>query len=522
MAREALFASPWGRCRARVMRSAGRLLLLVAASMLLVSPLGSQVTPTSSASASGEPARRHAGIVKAVEKLVETIGHYGGTIGISVVEVQSGEVVAAHHDHDALNPASNMKLLTAAAALWHLSGTFQYRTAFYGKRNGSTVEDLALRGCGDPSLTAADLWDMVTELRRSGIRRVQGDILVDQSCFDDAYLPPGFEQQPNEWGYFRAPVSAIALNRNVITMSVYASAKDQPAAVWFDPPGYVDVAGSVKTDVAGSAQSVSVVLVPNGLRLTAKLGGSIPDKSHPIIVPKRVENPALFAGYAVRAMLAEHGIAASGGVRLGGDKARDVLVLHRSRPLSELLYELGKRSDNFYAEMLLKGLAAKDKGHGLSSADGAEVIIRYLKSMGALDDGTVIRNGSGLFDSNRVTAGTLTRVLRAAYLDPAMSAEYVAHLAIGGVDGTLHGRFASTKKHRVLRAKTGTLNDVASLSGYVLAPGGRSPLAFAIVVNNVGGKVTGARAAVDKCVSSIVRTVHRTQPETLGHADEGD
>lgn len=473
--------------------------------LLLALPSASQ-----SPSGSTQPARSYAAVSRSVDKLAATISKYGGKLGISIIDVESGQSIAAVHEHDALNPASNMKLLTAAAALSQLSGTWQYRTALYGKRNGAVVDELVLRGQGDPSLETVDLMAMVSELRNSGVRKIQGDILVDQSFFDDQYLPPGFEQQPNEWAYFRAPVSAVALERNALTMNVHPTAPDQPAAVSFIPPGIVDVAGTVKTS-DGGAQNVTLTLVPNGPRLTARIGGSIPQDAHTLSSPRRIDNPSLAPGYALRAILAEHGITVGGTVKPGGDKAREVLVQHRSRPMSELLYELGKRSDNFYAEMIFKSLAAKKKSKGLSAGDGAEMLLEYLKAASAYEDGTVIKNGSGLFDTNRVTPSTFTKVLRAASLEPAYSSEYVAQLAIGGVDGTLHGRFEGTKKLRLVRAKTGTLNDVVSLSGYVLSPAGRSPVAFSIVVNGVAGKVTGARAAMDKCVGTLVRAVARNK-----------
>ncbi|MBI5533204.1 MAG: D-alanyl-D-alanine carboxypeptidase/D-alanyl-D-alanine-endopeptidase [Deltaproteobacteria bacterium] len=493
----------------------------IAASLLLSFPSASQAPPASSPAASQVAPKQQAAIAKAVDKFAAAIAKYGGKTGVSVVDVETGQVIASYHDREALNPASNMKLLTAAAAMSQLTATYQYRTALYGKRNGAAVDELVLRGSGDPSLTTSDLWEMAAELRRSGVRKVQGDILVDQSAFDEQYLPPGFEQQPNEWAYFRAPVSAVALNRNVITMSVHPTTKEQAAVVSFDPPGVVDVTGSVKTSAAGP-EAVTLLLAPSGARLSAKVGGTIPEDSHAMVTPKRIDNPSVFAGYALRALLAEQGITVSGAVRTGGDKARNVLVMHRSRPLSELLYELGKRSDNFYAEMVFKGLGSKEKSRGQSSADGAEVVNRYLKAVGALDDGTVIKNGSGLYDTNRVTANTFTRVLRAAYLDPSFGSEYVSHLAIGGVDGTLHGRFNNLKKLRLVRAKTGTLNDVTALSGYVLSPGSRAPFAFSIVINGVAGKVTGARAALDKCASSIASAMLRSKgvPAVLPSGDD--
>jgi D-alanyl-D-alanine carboxypeptidase/D-alanyl-D-alanine-endopeptidase (penicillin-binding protein 4) len=175
-----------------------------------------------------------------------------------------------------------------------------------------------------------------------------------------------------------------------------------------------------------------------------------------------------------------------------------VLATHKSVELSALLYELGKMSDNFYAETVFKTLAGERKGRPAHSADSSEVVTKWLGDVGAFDPGMVIKNGSGLFDANRVTAAATVQLLRAAWQDPSMRDEYVAQLAIGGVDGTLRGRLKKEVHRRAVRAKTGTLDDAIALSGYVLGPPGKGPVAFSALFNKVEGKAYGARAAADR------------------------
>jgi D-alanyl-D-alanine carboxypeptidase/D-alanyl-D-alanine-endopeptidase (penicillin-binding protein 4) len=446
---------------------------------------------------------------EAVSSLTRTIHEYGGQLGIAILDVQSGELLAAQNDRRPMNPASNAKLFTAAAALSLLHGNYRYETGLYGEQKGANVAKLVLRGQGDPSLATKDLWDMVQDLKGLGVRRIDGDILVDQRFFDDNFIPPAFEQQPNEWAYFRAPVSAVALNENTVSMTVRPTAPDSAALVSFDPPGFVDPEGTVKTAEEGHPQSVRLELSPSNYRMAAHIGGFIADKDRPISFTRRVDNPSLLAGYALRALLISSGIAVGGDVKPGGEQTKTILVLHRSRPLSSLLYELGKDSNNFYAEMVLKTLGAERQGRPGKSGDGADLVVKYLKEIGAYEEGTVIKNGSGLYDANRVTASETVKLLRAAYRDSAISTEYLAQLSIGGVDGTLHKRFRELKDRRNLRAKTGTLEATAALSGYVLAPSTKSPIAFSIIVNNVAGKVTGTRTAMDKCADAIVRHLWR-------------
>lgn len=440
----------------------------------------------------------------AVRAIVHDGSLKGAQVGIAILDVDSGKVLAASNEHAALNPASNAKLYTAGAALALLHGDHRYETSLSGnlKKDG-VAGPLVLRGYGDPSLRTADLWGMVQELRTQGIRRVDGDILVDQKFYDDNFVPPAFEQQPNEWSYFRAPVSAIALNENCVTLTVRPSGVGGPAFTSFDPPGFVDAEGTVTTQDKG-ADNVGLQLVPNGKRLTAKIFGSVAEDTRVTRFTKRVDDPSLLAGYALKALLDKADIKVSGEVKPGTAKGRTI-VRHLSPPLSALLYPVGKNSDNFYAEMIFKTLGGEVKGPPAKSEGAAEAITAWLSKIGAMDNGVVIKNGSGLFNANRVTASSIVQLLRWAWRDPQVQPEYLAQLSIGGVDGTLEKRFRGEKTRRMVRAKTGTLDDAIALSGYVMGGGGKGPLAFAIVFNKVAGKQSGARAAADKLVEILAR-----------------
>lgn len=424
-------------------------------------------------------------------------------IGAVVMEVDSGEILAQYGEHTALNPASNAKLYTAAAALALLKGSHRYQTTLSGVANDGGVSGLVLRGNGDPSLETGHLYELARGLRAYGVRRVDGDLHVDHKFFDDQTTPPAFEQQPHEWAAFRAPVSAVALNANTITLSVRPTQPGSPAVAWFDPPGYVDVDGSVRT-VEEGADNVILALSPVGSRLTAKLAGTIGADAKLVRYSRRAEDPRLLAGYALKAIFAESGIKMTGDVRLGsGGEGGRVLARRESEQLSTLLYPVGKNSDNFYAEMIFKSIAAEVRGRPAKSDEAAAIVQKFLADNDLDDEGVVVKNGSGLFDANRTTAWSVAKLLRHAWRDSSIQNEFVAHLAIGGVDGTLHKRFRNTRAKRAIRAKTGTLADAISLSGYVLGPPGTSPIAFALLFNGVEGRGYAARLAADKLVELI-------------------
>jgi D-alanyl-D-alanine carboxypeptidase/D-alanyl-D-alanine-endopeptidase (penicillin-binding protein 4) len=443
-----------------------------------------------------------AAIDAAIKKLAADVKGWGGTVGVSVIDVGSGAAIAATSEHAPLNPASNAKLATAAAAIRLLGPQHRFLTGLYGKINGEGVDELVLRGDGDPSLSTRDLWAMAADLRAAGVRRVRS-ILVDQAWFDDAYVPPAFEQQPAEWAPFRAPIAAVSLNENTVLFQIRPAKDGADALVDVDPPGFVDLSGSIGTSKKGDPEKVTLGLEGKGARLTGKLGGTLPEGSRLLRVAKRVDDPRLLAGYALRAVLKQLGADVPAEVKAGGAKQKGLLVAHRSEELSQLAFALGKESDNFYAEMLFKAIGAQAKGRPATSDAAAAAVTSYLEGIGAMEPGVVVKNGSGLFDANRVTPASTTALLRAAFRDPRVGPDFVAQLSIGGVDGTMHGRFREWSKSRAVRAKTGTLDAVAALSGYVLPPPGRSPVAFSLLVNGIPGKVSAARGSMDAVVKAI-------------------
>jgi D-alanyl-D-alanine carboxypeptidase/D-alanyl-D-alanine-endopeptidase (penicillin-binding protein 4) len=485
---------------------------VVGRALALGAAFGAMVT--SSAPAASDPvdrapaAQADGRAADAVDKLAAEVKAWGGSLGVFAIDVETGGALVARGEHAPLNPASNAKLATAAAALRTLGPGHRFVTGLYGKITKDAVDKLVLRGDGDPSLGARDVRALAHELKAFGVKRVRA-LLVDQSAFDDRYVPPAFEQQPNEWAAFRAPVSPVSLDENTVTFTVRPTKRGENAVVAVDPPGLVEVAGSVATTAKGDAEKVTLSLEPRGSRLAAKLGGTAPEGRAAVFV-RRVDDPRLLAGLALRAALAEEGIEAPAPA-LGGERERRLLASHLSPRLAELLFALGKDSDNFYAETIFKAMAAKKRGEHeapsgdapAAATDAAEVVTRELSALHAFEPGVVIKNGSGLFDANRTTPWALAELLRSAYRASDLEPEMVAQLSIGGVDGTLHGRFKSWAATRAIRAKTGTLDAVAALSGYVLGPPGKSPVAFAIVANGISGHVGAARPLMDKVVEAL-------------------
>jgi D-alanyl-D-alanine carboxypeptidase/D-alanyl-D-alanine-endopeptidase (penicillin-binding protein 4) len=212
----------------------------------------------------------------------------------------------------------------------------------------------------------------------------------------------------------------------------------------------------------------------------------------------------------LKAILEEHGVKLGGDVKLGGgEQGGPVIARHESEPLSALLYALGKNSDNFYAEMLLKVVAAHALHRPGSSQGGAERAQKLLEQAGVARGSATILNGSGLFRGGNIAPDHLVKVLLHMYRSPDTRPEYLSHLAIAGVDGTLRSRLADLPKARIVRAKTGTLDDVIALSGYVLGPTPDRALAFSFLFNGVSGKQWQARALADDLVRALVSYLYQ-------------
>lgn len=444
-------------------------------------------------------------VVEALQALTDWVRGRGGTLSARVVDSDNGFVWAESSPESALNPASNMKVVTAAVALDRLGAEFRFSTGLYGKQAADRVEVLVLRGQGDPSLDTAALWELARALRSLGVTKV-GQVLVDQSRFDEQFVPPAFEQQPDEWAPFRAPVSAVALERNAVTLNVLPGEPGQPARAWFEPPGVVNIEGAVETRRAGAGEGVQLSLQTRGADLVAQLGGYAAKGLPRMRFERRLDDPRRAPGLALRELLIGVGITVLGPVGLGGSQIEPRLVFHQSAPLAQLLCELGKNSDNFYAEMLFKAIGADATSGPARSQDGARVVQQWLAQRGLARPDTRIENGSGLFDANRVSAATLTGTLLAVRQSPAVYPEFLAQLAIGGVDGTLHSRFAKFKDQRVVRAKTGTLSAAVGLSGYVLGPGNASPIIFSVLVNGLEGQAGAVRERIDRVVETIAES----------------
>jgi len=450
-------------------------------------------------------------------RLDEIAGHaslQGAKVAVLVSEFESGQVLYARNEKMALNAASNVKLVTSAAALSRLGPEYRWRTVVYGPAQtggrwlgpgGDLNGDLYLRGSGDPTLTVENLGELATSLAAQGLKRIKGSLVVDSSFFDGGPVGPAYEQKTDSAAY-RSPSSAASLNGNAVLITVIPGARaGAPARITVEPSSpYFTITGRV---VTAGMTGPAIPLVDTdqlGEQTRITVSGRVRLGSEPRSFLRRIVHPELFLGNSFKEILKKRGILVDKPLRVApvpGEGFR-ALAAHDSPSLAVVMHDLNKRSSNFAAEQVLRTLGAEVVGRPGTWDKGLEAVGRYLDSLSIPRNSYRMSNGAGLYDSNRFTPEQLVTVMRAALRDFRIASEYLSSLAVAGIDGTLGGRMGGTVAHRFVRAKTGTLLNVSSLSGVVGAPG-QKPLLFSFLANDVVNAVA-ARQAQDRAAEALV------------------
>jgi D-alanyl-D-alanine carboxypeptidase/D-alanyl-D-alanine-endopeptidase (penicillin-binding protein 4) len=431
-------------------------------------------------------------------------------VGVSVVDLTTGAELFTHEPDKGLNLASNTKLLTSVAALGTLGAGFRWRTAVYvddlDEKTGKVTGDLYLRGRGDPVLSANDLKQLAADLEARGVRTIEGQLVVDGTYFDAVTEPPHYAEQPKELSAFRAPIAALGVARSAVTVTVIGE-PGGPGKVTLDPDAgdYVRITKSEVKTITEGRTKIRIEAKPKSDHLAIEVTGQIRVVNGSYDTRKRIDDPARFAAKVFEQALAEHDIKIGKRIGAGAVPATaKLLAWHDSAALSTVIRAMNKESDNYIAESVLKTLGAETRATPgpATWADGTTAVTTALGKLGI--SGFRADNGSGLFNASEVSPHQLVALLRAAHKDFRIGPDLIASLPTGGVDGTLAKRWKDHPARGRVRAKTGTLDKVVSLAGYVGIDEGH-PLAFAILVNDVpAGQRNAARAMADEMLDAMV------------------
>ncbi len=428
------------------------------------------------------------------------------------VYVAGGEgdptVVFAQHSEKKLIPASITKLVTAAAAISTFPPGTKFKTGLYSEASvdkESLKGNLILKGGGDPSFVSENMWFLVNAFVRTGVKSIEGDLIVDDSFFDKMRFDSSRQKERVDRAY-DAPTGAMSFNWNSVNIFVRPGKKSgEPALVFADPDNqYIRVKSKVETVSAGGKTSVSVERDEDtkGPGDIVIVSGKIVLDSKEIVVFKNITQPDLWSGYNLRAFLSQRGIEVKGAVKVGvTPNNAKLLAESESKPIQDILADMNKFSNNYVAEMFTKNMAAATNPPG-SIEKGMKVLNQYLIKIGVPATQFELFNPSGLTRDNRMSAQALWKVLNDMKFQFRYQPEFVTSLPIAGIDGTLKNRMKEGPAERWVRAKTGFLTGVVSLAGYAGRRDG-TVLPFVLMYNGSADE-NKVRALFDQIAVSLV------------------
>lgn len=429
-------------------------------------------------------------------------------IGIVITKVQpdKSQVLFEHQGEQGFTPASVTKIIPAAAALKILGPSSRFTTSILTEapvKDQVLKGDVFLKGGGDPAFVTETLWVLVNEFHRSGIRKIEGSIVVDDTLFDEVRFDPSRDDSRVDRAY-DAPIGAMSFNWNSVNVYVRPGLKvGEKAEVHADPENdLVIVDNNVKTTAANKRTQISVRRVSMGQgREKLIVSGNIGISSEEKVFYKNVTHPALWSGANLKSSLIIRGIDVTGGVKRGKtpERARTLADVE-SKAVSQIVQDMMKFSNNYVAEMLTKHLAlAKGASQGDMKA-GMEVLRTYVSSTGVDRKKFVLNNPSGLTYDNQFSPLDIIRILSAIQNDFLVQPEAMASFPLSGLDGTMKSRLKNYPGR--VRAKTGLLNGVIGLAGWVESKEG--PLAFCFFFNGNASRGGSAKDLFDQMLGTLV------------------
>ncbi len=421
------------------------------------------------------------------------------TIGILVKDVKTGEVIYRKNADKLLSPASSVKLFTAAAALYHLKPNYHFLTTLSQKN-----QNFYITFSGSPSLTIDNFTTLLLHLKKNNCKTINGDIILDTSRFKAPYYNGGESYDDLGW-YYSAPDTAVILNENAEAYEVI-SAKKLGLPVTIKPKSAVPNLMVINQVITVNKEqekehcNLNVEIQSNN---TLRLYGCMAQESKPKIIQLAIPDPVFMAKQIIQKTLKQNNLIFKGRI-INGTTPSDAQIIasYQSKDLTTLVAHMLKESDNLYANSLTKELAFSLTKEG-SFKQGAFAIKQILAEHTTLDMTQIeLTDGMGT-RYNLITPEQIVVLLANLYNDKNMRPMIMNALPQTGVSGTLIDRMKKTNLEKKVFAKTGSMHDISSLSGYIIDPQARS-LIFSIVINGVNKPISTAKSLEDQILLTIV------------------
>lgn len=496
---------------------------LAVPTVLFLATLTASVAPAPAAA-------RQEQVPAGVRRIMDRAPHDRAHWGIALIDATTGETLVGHNADRLFIPASNTKLVVAAAAAHYLDPEFRYTTTLETSADivdGVLRGDLVIRGTGDPTISGRYADNMMTiiesladSLAARGVRRIEGGVVADESHWDGDYVRPDWEVYDLLWWY-AAPVGALGFNDNAIDFSIAPGAAGAPAVItWRPETDFFVLVNRTTTSPAGTTSTLDFTRIPGTDTIVAY--GRLASNRARHTEYFAVDDPARYTGTVFRETLERKGIAVrertvrvirgespvrpdadAATARAGVSQDRRVLAMHRSVALPQLIAPVLQTSQNWFAEQLLKTIGHEVAGEG-SWRSGLEAQRRFMIDVIGIDSAAFrLRDASGLSAGNLLTPRALVQILD--YMDdtPRMAPARDALPVAGGRTGSLRLRLEDLTGR--VAGKTGSISNVDSLSGYLTTDSGRR-LIFAIIANNSGRASSTMRPVLDDIVREFART----------------
>jgi serine-type D-Ala-D-Ala carboxypeptidase/endopeptidase (penicillin-binding protein 4) len=443
----------------------------------------------------------------AARRALSAYGLSGAGLSVFVQEVGAEHPLLEYNADVPRNPASTQKLLTTFAALELLGPAYTWHTELYalGKRSGERLEgDLLVKGYGDPNLTTERVWLLLRGLQRQGVRHVAGDLVIDDSYFALEPADPGdFDGQ--RFRTYNALPYALLTNFHAVDFIVRPDRTNGGVVVRTDPPIpnlLIDNSVKLTNGRCEGALDIGMRALEDAPSAGIRLVGTMPRSCGEYNFASTVMDSPSFTYGVLRGVWEEMGGTIDGGMRIGTapGNARPVYSLE-SPPLGIVVRTINKYSNNVMARQLLISIGAERFGTPGTELKGVAAVREWLTKRGIEMPQLILENGAGLSRETRVSARGLAAMLIAASSSPYES-ELISSMPLAAMDGTLRRRFHEAGMAGRLHMKTGRLDNVSALAGYVLAASGRRYVYVSL--HNDRGVHLGAGSAVQ---NALVRWV---------------
>jgi D-alanyl-D-alanine carboxypeptidase/D-alanyl-D-alanine-endopeptidase (penicillin-binding protein 4) len=431
---------------------------------------------------------------------------------VQIVEVDSGKVVAEHNPSLPLAPASNMKLFTTAAAIDLLHPNFEATTTVFTRGkvdpSGTLDGDVKITGHGDPTIggrfhdghATAVIEEWVTDLKRAGVKTIKGSLVFEYGYMDTDYIHPTWPpDQLVNW--YEAPVAAFTMQEGCVAVRVLPSRSGKPCVVQLDPPtSYLEVENNCVT-----GRGLPFITRIRGTN-TIVVRGGVPSRSGLTEVFVTIENPIQYFATVTNETFARNGIKVQGEVIVTPKDVRADWrpVSQHATPLNILVYVINKKSQNHYAEQVVKMIGAEKRKEGSWAAGTGEVTEWLTTKIGVPDNEYHQADGSGMSRDNRASANAFIHLLRYMWKSP-WREDFVSSLPYSGDPDSKFGhRLRQPPFARQVYAKTGYIVGVVGLSGYVHAASGKI-YAFSFLFNRYHVGVYAVYRLQDEMLKEIIR-----------------